>query len=410
MNAPPPTAPAASRPGVDIKESGTAAERREAPPGGGGPLPCLYSHNYDKASSRNPGSGVKIKRERTVVWNPDGTATVTTRTTFPDGKWQEVQQYNQAKVNLLSPGHRRTAFCVAWEIAKAAEKYGLERLVFLTLTFEDDVQVIREAQRRFKNLYRGVFRRRYGRMIGCWERTKAARIHFHLVVVMPFDCLKGFNFAEVANKALPRKTRYRSVGKSLRWEWAYLRRTLPKYKFGRAEMMPIKSTAEGIARYAGKYVAKHIDGREEADKGAKTVRFIGFKPEDRTCSSRFSWATPNHALWRAKSEKFAAGIGCQTLEDMKALFGPRWCYFLQHEIFQVELKPTLRAHKREVRLLRARVKCLPPLHQDVHWREPLEPEWRVEKTTGLSEFTAEFHAQVARMDKEAALRMGAAKT
>ena len=237
----------------------------------------------------------------------------------------------------LSPGHRRTAFCVAFEIEKAAAKFGIERIVFVTLTFEDDVQDIREVQRRFKNLYRGVFRRRYGRMIGCWERTQIGRIHFHLVVVMPFDCQTGFDFDEVENKALPRKTRYRSVCKALRLEWAYLRRTLPKYGFGRAEMKPVKSSAEGIARYVGKYVSKHIDGREEADKGAKTVRFLNFALGERTCSSRFAWNTPNSRLWRVKVAEFARREGAKTMADLKMLFGPHWAFILADTIAGIEV-------------------------------------------------------------------------
>ena len=47
----------------------------------------------------------------------------------------------------------------------------------------------------------------------------------------------------------------------------------PLYGFGRAEMTPIKSSAEGIARYVGRYISRHIGNRRLADKGARLVRY-----------------------------------------------------------------------------------------------------------------------------------------
>jgi len=50
------------------------------------------------------------------------------------------------------------------------------------------------------------------------------------------------------------------------------------YRFGRTELLPVKTNSKGLARYVGKYIAKHIDSRLPEDKGYRpirtTVRFL----------------------------------------------------------------------------------------------------------------------------------------
>jgi len=57
---------------------------------------------------------------------------------------------------------------------------------------------------------------------------------------------------------------YRSANSALRVEWAFWRQTCPKYRFGRHKLMPFKSTAEGIARYVGKYISKYPHALQRA--------------------------------------------------------------------------------------------------------------------------------------------------
>ena len=104
-----------------------------------------------------------------------------------------------------------------------------------------------------------------------WERHESGRIHFHLVVVLEEDIRTGADFEAFKRQGLQERK------SALRGEWAFWRVTCPKYRFGRHELMPIKSNAEGIARYVGKYIAKHIGQRLEEDKGARLVRFIGYQ-------------------------------------------------------------------------------------------------------------------------------------
>jgi hypothetical protein len=172
---------------------------------------------------------------------------------------------------------------------------------------------------------------RYKRAVAVVERQKSGRVHFHLVVVLSADIRSGFDFGQAASGI------YTSASPALRSEWAFWRATAKKYGFGRTELLPVKSTVEGVARYVGKYLAKHVRQRSAFDKGARVVRFLGYKLGDRTASTRFSWNTENGWLWRHKLKAFCKHYGLSTTDKLKEIFGSRWCYFLQGEIMAMQV-------------------------------------------------------------------------
>lgn len=237
-----------------------------------------------------------------------------------------------AEVEKLLLGHKRMAEVLTIEIQALARKYGIERLGFLTLTFSGAKSPsIRTARKRFHSLNTHVLRGRYEKSIAVIERgDKTGRLHFHLVVVLPCDIRTGVDFAEIE------KGVYTSAGPYLRQEWAFWRKTAPSYKFGRTELLPVRSTAEGIARYVGGYIAKHVNQRHEEDKGARMVSFIGYKSGQRTAYPRFAWNSPGGWLWRKKLEVFCAKYEVD-MPELKRLFGPRWCYLLQDSIMAIDL-------------------------------------------------------------------------
>ena len=236
------------------------------------------------------------------------------------------------KFNILTGSQRRGALVLETEIQGLARDYGLERLGFLTLTFPDQVTDIREAQRRFNSLNSNVLRKRYpGRGVGIWERQKTGRIHFHLVVVLPGDIRTGFDFAGIERRD------YSSASQVLRSEWNFWRKTACKYRFGRTELLPVKSTADGIARYVGKYLAKHIGNRLQSDKGARVIRFLGFRPEQRKANRKFSWNTTGGWLWRMKLKEFCRLHHFADTSAVGRKFGPRWAYHLQDMIARTVL-------------------------------------------------------------------------
>ena len=233
-------------------------------------------------------------------------------------------------VNLLSGSHRRTAAALGWNVQALAETFGLERLGFLTLTFRDHVLDAREARRRLNSLASNVLRVRYPSGFLCvLERQKSGRVHFHLLVVLHVDIRTGVDFEAIA------RGEWSSASRELRAEWAFWRRTAPLYGFGRTELLPVRSTAEGIGKYVGKYVAKHIGQRVAEDKG---VRLVSYSRGARAATTRFAWASPGAAEWRRKVASFVGAsfelglIAEPSFRGMRDAYGARWCYHFREHI------------------------------------------------------------------------------
>ena len=179
------------------------------------------------------------------------------------------------------------------------ERAGIERVGFLTITPADHVTERAEWQRRFNSFATHWMRHRYPDWMRVVERQRSGRIHAHLLVVLDADIRTGFDFEAIAARD------YSSASPALRAEWKALRGSLPRFGFGRHELMPIKSTASGMANYVGKYIGKHLDARSETDKG---WRLVSYGTEARVARTRFSWAQQG-ASWRR---------GCARLADMVA--------------------------------------------------------------------------------------------
>lgn len=224
----------------------------------------------------------------------------------------------------LSTQHRRSAFILKESVQLLADKFGLQNLGFLTLTFRDHVTKPQEAQRRLNSLLSNVIKPRYREYVGVMERQKSGRIHYHLLVVLGVDIRTGFDFAGIANHD------YKSASAALRSEWAFLRKTAPAFGFGRTELLPIRSSTEAIAKYVGKYIAKHIEARHMEDKGARLVRY---STGARAGTTRFQFQSHGSSEWRRKLAIFAQMVQAlhpekcvSELSDLTAVLGKRWAY------------------------------------------------------------------------------------
>jgi hypothetical protein len=250
-----------------------------------------------------------------------------------------------SSLNILTGGHKRMSEVIARELIKLASKYGIERLGFFTLTFAGDAPTIKQALKKFKSLNDSVLKRRYVRGMRVLERGEEnGRVHFHCVVVLDRDIRTGFDFDAIA------RGDYSSANEYLRGEWAYWRENAGKYGFGRTELLPVKSTAEGIARYVGSYVGKHIRSRYPDDKGARLVGFWGYKEYvkdpltgelyshmDRAACAQFAFHNQGSKIWRWKVACFCAMIGAESTDILKAVYGPNWGYLFMDEIVMIPI-------------------------------------------------------------------------
>ncbi len=262
--------------------------------GDGSPLPCLYSNNSITPHTEIDVNPLQVLTSKKIQGN-----------------------------NKLSTQHKKTASNLVFSVQELARKYGIERLGFLTLTFKDFVTDARESQKRLNSLNTNILKDRYEANIRVFERCKSGRIHYHLIIVLEHDIRTGFNFDEI------KRHNYKSANQNLRNEWSYWRRTAKRYGFGRTELLPIKSTADGVAKYVGKYISKSVEARLPEDKG---VRLVSYSKEARIGSTRFSFVSDGSRAWRFKVSQFSEFVAqkhrirkCR-YEDLKRLEGKTWAW------------------------------------------------------------------------------------
>lgn len=230
--------------------------------------------------------------------------------------------YSNISIENTSTQLRKSASALAWNVNHFSQKFGIENLGFLTLTFAQHITSPKEAQRRLNSLISNVLKPRYGDYVGVMERQKSGRIHYHLLVNVRSDIRTGVDFNGLS------KRDYSSAPDSLRSEWSFWRSTAKKYGFGRTELLPVMSNSEAIGRYVGKYIGKHISNRLSIDKNARLVRY---SKGARVVTTRFQFLSEGSEKWREKVKQFAYYIaereGLEPSFDMlSSVLGPRWAY------------------------------------------------------------------------------------
>lgn len=263
--------------------STATADGREAPDGAK-PLPCLYSNN-----------GAQIEPNT---------------------------------LNLLTPYHRKQAETLYWNTSSFVELYGLNYVGFLTLTFKDNVTDHHEASRRFKSLNKHFLKTTFGNWILVKERQNRGAWHYHILIDCKTDIRTGFNWKAAVCRD------YTSASPALKNLWAKLRKAMPKYGFGRSELMPIRSNKDGIGRYVGKYISKHVGVREERDKG---VRLFSSSSGFRPANTNFAWNTPHAWVWRMKVKEFARIRRVGSYGGLQMHFGKRWAFWNAVIIYETTL-------------------------------------------------------------------------
>lgn len=205
----------------------------------------------------------------------------------------------EAELNEFTTAHRKSAYALELNTKALIDRFGIDHVGFMTLTFSDHVTCPAEAQRRFNSLRTNFLKHHYKHYIRVVERTKSGRIHYHLLVVCKDNIRRGLNFRQIAAR------NYKSANQAIKRHWANLRTAMPKYGFGRSELMPIKTNSKGLARYVAKYIGKHIDSRISLDKGVRLCQTSQDKKSEwKVATSSFQFASPGSKLWRQKLKQW----------------------------------------------------------------------------------------------------------
>jgi hypothetical protein len=271
--------------------------------GEGGDLPCLFSNNSIELENQGAKNNSSSDKLETVL----------------------------ALSSLLTPYRKRQAHTLFENVKRLIEKeaQSIDNVGFLTLTFPDNVTDSQDAYSHFRSMNTNFLSKwdEVKDWICVKERQKRGAWHYHLIVVFKGDLRTGVNFEEIE------AGNYKSASRYLRGLWAELRARLPEYGFGRSELLPVKSNAEAMGRYVGKYISKHMGQKTEKDKG---VRLVNYSRGWIRNSIRMAWYNKNSKEWRRKLQKFADYLGCTEFYQISEKLGPGWAYRYAEEIRMID--------------------------------------------------------------------------
>ena len=251
----------------------------------------------------------------------------------------------------LSPYRKKSRHRLEMAVEWMVKEHGLERVGLLTLSFgvpgsgrgsletfllREQAKDLEFVQGRWHSFCSNVVMKRYQDWICILEPHKDGVWHLHVVVATKEDIRTGTDVETLSNYKLPYWLRR---GKPLRnealaAEWKALRETACKYRFGRVELLPIKTTKEAFARYLGKYLTKTFNlippGRRH-----RLIRYS--RGVGRHFSMRFSINGLGNLLYRTRLRMAAAMLGFRDYSLFADCFGPRWNFYLRDIIASIPI-------------------------------------------------------------------------
>ena len=261
-------------------------------------------------------------------------------------------------------------------LAKFVKDYGVERMCFVTLTFKHSVKDWREASRRYNSFRSNYLAEVFEKVLavipephgnGCW--------HYHLVAVAKGDIRTGFDWesflsaCEIQENAFKQGKRFNQMTKEdkekhrtltkkysasasseLKSIWSAVREGARACGFGRCETLPVKSEAEQLANYVGKYLAKGFETYGPETKGMQRVRYA--RGVDRAVKGQVAWAEGRSRRWRRCLGAWARAQGIKE-DDFGAMaekFGSCWAHTYRDTILEQGSRLWFREHTDKTRL------------------------------------------------------------
>lgn len=309
--------------------AGCAREARAPAPAA---LPCQNSNNSDK-----PKPGYRLiqvsgtpnfytDREKKHVWDKHDEDTL----------W---------RLGMPTGAEARSAFHLRLNVAAFIQHWGRNHCLFFTVTDEHNLHPTQFARRWNHYL------RRHGAWIVSFIRVlepqKQGRPHYHILVAVRWDTKPdAFDWAAFDECQRERRergatdlfrelrARYKnSAAPELVTLWALLRKVLPRYGLGRAELLPLRKCKEAISEYIGKYLEAGLIIRKHSWKGCRRVEFdrrnkMGWL----ACTRVFAWHSPGAIAWRERVRELGAALGVRDMEGIRRRLGSKWAYHLRESI------------------------------------------------------------------------------
>jgi hypothetical protein len=328
---------------------GPGAERREAPPASG--LPCHNSNSCIewKKFKHAPLSPYRKKsRDRLIIAvermvkkhgvNHVGLLTLSFGVPGSGKGSEETRELREKAKDLAFVQARWHSFASNvitkryedWICVLEPHKDGVWHLHVVVSTKADirtgtDIETL--TNYKLHSFASNVITKRYEDWICVLEPHKDGVWHLHVVVSTKADIRTGTDIETLTNYKLPY---WQRRGKHLRnealaAEWRALRETCCKYRFGRAELLPIKKTGEALARYVAGYLSKSF-GLVPSGRRNKLVRYS--RNLSRSASMRFSPNNLGNLIYRTRLKMAAEMLHFREYGDFADYFGPRWHYYI----------------------------------------------------------------------------------
>jgi hypothetical protein len=251
-------------------------------------------------------------------------------------------EWKKFKHAPLSPYRKKSRDRLIIAVERMVKNHGVNHVGLLTLSFgvpgsgrgSEETRRLREkakdldfVQKRWHSFASNVITKRYEDWVCVLEPHKDGVWHLHVVVSIKADIRNGTNVETLGNYSLPFWLRR---GKHLRnealaAEWLWLRNICCKYRFGRAELLPIWKTGEALARYVAGYLSKSF-GLVPSGRRNKLVRYS--RNLSRSASMRFSANNLGILIYRTRLKMAADMLHFREYGDFADYFGPRWHYYI----------------------------------------------------------------------------------
>ena len=314
--------------------AGASRSRAQRGPAGTAGLPCQNSNNSDKPAKRyrlqpiagSDGLFFKSKDSKDAVWKKlDG---------------DTIQRWG-----FPSAAEAKSAYHLRLNVGSFVGHWGRNYCLFFTVTDEDNLHPAQFA-RRWNN-----YLRRHGAWIVSFIRVlepqRQGRPHYHLLVAVRWDTRpdafdwQAFDECQQERRTHGTTARFRelrarykaSAAPELVALWSLLRKVLPRYGLGRAELLPLRKGKEAISEYVGKYLEAGLTLRRHSWKGCRRVEFDRRAKDAWLCCTRvFAWHSPGAKTWRARVGEIGAALGVADLDGIRRKLGPKWAYRLRESI------------------------------------------------------------------------------
>lgn len=312
-------------------EAGRAAGcGRGAPAPAPAGLPCQNSNSSDK----------KRYRLRPIP-NAEGLFTDSEGRTI----WDQRDEDTLHRWGVATGAEAKAAFHLRLNVKAFIAHWGRHHCLFFTLTDEDDLHPAQFARRWNHYLRRnGTWIASFIRVL---EPQKQGRPHYHLLVAVAWDTRpdafdwEAFDKCQQERATSGSTARFRelraiyraSAAPELVSLWGLLRKVLPRYGLGRAELLPIRKGKEAISEYVGKYLEAGLVIRKHSWKGCRRVEFDRrAKNSWLACTRVFAWNSPGAKRWRARVAQLASALGIEDITEIRRRLGPKWAYRLREVI------------------------------------------------------------------------------